>query len=168
MKMSFFSKKKAMVLTGLLTAASFFSSAQAQDMRELLCSADVSAWEMDSQQVSPFIDIDYKAIYAKLDEYSRNEVIDIDRELQGSFALLDDGYIAESDESFRRLMQLEDRKHQIICDSGVEIVTIDLLSKLTPEQRAKALSLWEDVQKAEKTMRVKYAELDTLLENADL
>lgn len=145
--------KKYFIISGLLAASVLLTSnfAIAGNAKAMLCSNDEDAFEA----MYPFTDIDIEATIKKLPNSNRRE----------AQSLMD--YIDQHDVEFETLMDKEDRLQDIICESDVEVVTVNLLDKLSPTQREEAEMLWQEIKQNEVVQQSKFERLDKILDSAE-
>lgn len=145
--------KKYFIISSLLAASVLLTSnfAIAGNAKALLCSNEEDAFEA----MYPFTDIDLAATLKKLPSAKRSE----------AQSLMD--YIEQNEVAFETLMDKEDRLQDIICESDVEVVTVNLLDKLSPTQRKEAEMLWLEIKQNESVQQSKFERLDKILDSAE-
>lgn len=145
--------KKSWIISGLLTAGLLLGSSFAaanSDAKALLCDSNQHEVEMN-----PFIEIDFAATLKKLPDAKRKEAQSLS------------DYLATHDSDFETLMAKEDRLHDIVCHADVEVVTVNLLDKLSQQERTEAETLWQDIQKSQAEQDDKLERLHQLLNRAE-
>lgn len=170
--------KKTNLVKGVLMAALAFcgSAVYASDFSD-------ESWldEALSEEVAltPFTEVDYKAMFAKLPEQERGEAETLLTEIDAIYDAIPDTFDEDpdmgfSDETEKQLLEKEDRLADILKASNVDLVTVNLLDSLTPEQRERAEQLWDEIDSAaqagdqkisDQDIENKINELDAILDS---
>lgn len=150
--------KKSWIFSSLLMAGLLFSNTQAmaQSAKDMLCNSSPTNTsqmeEMPFDQMNPFVEIDFAATINKLPAKQKAE----------AQALMNKIEKEESD--FEATANDEERLYDLVCNANTEIVSVNLLDKLSSAERTKAEKLWQDIKNNEADQEQKFEELYAILD----
>lgn len=168
--------KKTNLVKGILFATlAFCGSAFASDCSECQLKAG------DEIELTPFMQVDYTATFAKLPEQSRTEAQSLLAEINAIYDAIPEAFDKDEEESAidemeQELIEKEDQLGDLLEQADVDVVTVNVLDKLDAEKRARAEQLWDEIEEVAKTfdeddsvqdVSEKLNELDTILDSVN-
>lgn len=166
-----FSKKlftKNNFLLSLLLGMSVSAGNVLADSQQVFCPNVENYAERFAFQDTPFYDFDEEKTLEQLPDNLAKEVLLLKAKLDKLYDGLDEETFELQDASKEaELVAAEERMEKIFADVDVQFVEINLLDKLSDQDREKAVNVWCDIayeiDQHEKLLDTKYSQLDQVL-----
>jgi hypothetical protein len=165
---------KSVLLGSLLIASQVFINTQvfAAGPKEMFCGESVNNSELAFSEndelllatENPFIEINYPATFKKLPVSKRKEADALYQQLKQEYKALDSKGFDVDELATTKTMALEDKLNSLVCGANTELVTVNLLEKLSADKRKRAEALWQDIQNDSGNIEKKMDELFSMLD----
>lgn len=165
---------KNSLLLGALLGLSMLSSAANAAPLKINCPNVENYQENYHAEDTPFVDIDIDETLKGLPVQKRRQAKQLIEKIEDLLIKMDANQGEDYDQMSRteeEVMLLEEYLEDLVTSQGKDIVSINLLEKLLPKDRAKAVKIWcEAVELMEKdgvNIEQKFDDIDDILDRAE-